>query len=703
MASRSTLIAATLALMISAAVPVAVSAKTDSLPVGRCVNMGNHLEAPSEVEWGGKKIEAADMDRIARAGFQTIRLPVRWSTRASATAPYTIEPAFMKRVKTVVADARNAGLNVILDSHHFEEIHKDPSAANIARLAGMWKQIAAEFAKEPEANLWFEIENEPHEKFNDSNLLKVLSPALAEIRKSNPTRPVIIGGEFWSGINSLKSLKLPDDPNIVPTFHYYDPFDFTHQGATWVDNPPKMGRAYGSAADQKLLQDDVQKIRDYTERTGKTPFMGEFGANNPIPLNDRVKYQKTVRQAFDAVGIGMCAWGYTNTFPLWDQQTGKWVPGMLDAMGLKEQEPPIGVGAGTGSKQATPELQMLDDATPGTLINDPTRLDWAIFGTGQTSKVVKSPDIPGGGAALQITIPRAGATLYENGTNAPIDSVIKAGTDITALFWARATKSAASDGKGRIGVRFQQNVAPYAGFGDTTLLIGNEWKQYEVTARADRDISMGQAVMGFQLSGAKQTIEIGQTIIVSGAKSILSQQTSIASAIDLHPKLVGKGEVITDYSKQDWPIFGAGETHKTVPAKEVPGGQAVQFSIAAAGANPYDIGLSIPVTKRIEEGKILILAVLARTVSAETPDGKGKIGVRVQDNAPPYPGFAENTISIGPNWGLYQLRTQARMTIEAGKGAVGVHIAGAKQVIEIGQVYLLDTSAVSVSDVAPAN
>lgn len=326
------------ALLLGAMASSSALAKTDSLPVGRCVNMGNHLEAPSEGEWGGKKIDTADFQRIAKAGFKTIRLPVRWATRADVEAPYTIDPVFMKRVKTVVADARKAGLNVILNSHHFEDLHKDPSPANIARLAGMWKQIAAEFAAEPEAHLWFEIENEPHDNFNDSNLLEVLSPALAEIRKTNPTRPVIIGGEFWSGINSLKTLKLPDDPNIVPTFHYYDPFNFTHQGATWVDNPPPMGRAYGTAEDRQLLKDDVEKIRAYIKRTGKTPFMGEFGANGPIPLADRVKYQKDVRVAFDKVGIGMCAWGYTNTFPLWDQKTKKWVPGMLDAMGLPEKK-----------------------------------------------------------------------------------------------------------------------------------------------------------------------------------------------------------------------------------------------------------------------------------------------------------------------------------------------------------------------------
>jgi endoglucanase len=311
-------------------------AKTDSLPVGRCVNMGNSLEAPSEGEWGGKKIDAADFQRIAAAGFNTIRLPVRWATRADETPPYAIEPAFMKRVKQAVGEARAAGLNVILNSHHFEALHKDPNDANIARLAAMWSQISAEFAAEPDAHLWFEIENEPHDKFNDSNLLKVLTPALAAIRKTNPTRAVIIGGEFWSGINSLKTLKLPDDPNVVPTFHYYDPFDFTHQGATWVDPSPPMGRVFGNEQDIAALVQAVKDVRAYIARTGKTPFMGEFGANEKITTEERVAYQRTVRVAFDNIGIGMCAWGYTNTFPLWDQAAQNWVPGMRAAMGLPE-------------------------------------------------------------------------------------------------------------------------------------------------------------------------------------------------------------------------------------------------------------------------------------------------------------------------------------------------------------------------------
>lgn len=312
--------------------PAPAAPGTDALPVGRCINMSNHLEPPNEGDFG-RPIAEDDFQIIARAGFTTIRLPVRWSGHAGRRAPYTIDAAFMKRVQHVVALARAAGLNVILNDHGFDAVQRAP-ATHRARLAGLWAQVARAFASEPTAHLWFEIENEPHDKLTNANLLETLNPALAAIRKSNPDRPVIIGGDFWSGIDSLATLTLPDDPNIVPTFHYYEPFFFTHQGAGWVDPVPPVGRVYGTAADKARLAGDVAKLGAYIARTGKTPFMGEFGAYESIPVAQRVTYQKAVRVAFDALGIGMCAWGYANTFALYDDHTKTWIPGMLDAMGL---------------------------------------------------------------------------------------------------------------------------------------------------------------------------------------------------------------------------------------------------------------------------------------------------------------------------------------------------------------------------------
>lgn len=304
------------------------------IPVGRCINMGNHLEPPDEGAWG-RRIAADDFAIIAAAGFNTVRLPVRWSGHAATTAPYAIDAGFMARVRQVVAAARAAHLNIIVDDHNFDALFVDPDG-NRDRLAGLWRQVAVAFANEPREHVWFEIENEPHDKLTNANLVETLSPALAAIRASNPDRPVVIGGEFWSGINSLASLSLPTDDNIVPTFHYYDPFAFTHQGAKWVSPSPPPGRIYGDAGDRAALAADVEKVRAYIARTGKTPFLGEFGSIDSLPVAQRAAYQKSVRAAFDAVGIGSCAWAYTNTFPLYDSAAKAWLPGMRDAMGLPE-------------------------------------------------------------------------------------------------------------------------------------------------------------------------------------------------------------------------------------------------------------------------------------------------------------------------------------------------------------------------------
>jgi LysM repeat protein len=349
--------------------------------------------------------------------------------------------------------------------------------------------------------------------------------------------------------------------------------------------------------------------------------------------------------------------------------------------------------------QPNPELQALDDALPGILINDPTRLDWDIFGTGQTSKPVKGNDIPGGKAAVQISVPKAGATLYEIGANVPITPAIKSGSDVVVAFYARTVSAGTADGMGRIGVRFQQNAAPYSGFGDTTLLIEKEWKLYQVAAKANLDIPKGQAIVSYQLSGAKQVIEIGQTIIVSGATSLTTKSSkSVQSATtDLLPQLQGKGKLISNPTNKDWAVYGAGETHSTIPSPNIPGtgGTALLVKTAAAAANPYEIGAVVPITDSIAEGDIILVAVLARTSPGSAADGVSKLGIRVQANEPPYPGFGDNTLTLGPNWRLLQIKTQAQTAIAAGKGVLGLHFGGAAQSIEVGQVYVINTSLLS--------
>ena len=129
--------------------------------LGRGVNMGNALDAPNEGDWG-VVIKDAYFDSIKNAGFQSIRLPVRWSAHAEAQQPYTIDETFMLRVIHVVNTALQKGLSVILDMHHFNELMADPSAQT-ERFLNIWEQIAKRFKHYPD-RLVFEILNEPNDQ-----------------------------------------------------------------------------------------------------------------------------------------------------------------------------------------------------------------------------------------------------------------------------------------------------------------------------------------------------------------------------------------------------------------------------------------------------------------------------------------------------------------------------------------------------------
>ncbi len=503
------------------------------LPVGTCINMGNSLEPEQEGSWGGKDISKEDFERIRAAGFDTVRIPVRWYNKSLSDAPYTVDPDWMARVVEVVDWALEAELNVILNSHHFEPIYEDP-LGTAPWHGGVWKQIADQFADYPEETLWFELENEPHDNFDDSNLLETLAPALAAVRASNPTRAVIYGGEEWSGVNSLATLELPDDPNIYATFHYYDPFAFTHQGASWTaPNIPPPGRKFGSDADRAALAADVEKVRAYIARTGKVPFMGETGAYDlHVSTPERVEYHRAVTEAFAPTGIGICMWAYANTYPFFDRESGQWLEGLRDAVGLEEPgyervpqtaTPAASAPAGRGKKpqgrKIPAGLADFEIQLPGWLLNDPTSLEWQTYGPYLRTKAVMDESIPGGGAATQFEVRQPGES-WSAGANVPLIADIEEGRRLVIGFWARAVNSEVPDGSGQIAVRFQANSDPYPGFGDQTLKIGSEWQFYEVSAVADRNIRRKDAIVAMQMGSVKQTVEIGQTIVLVGATSI---------------------------------------------------------------------------------------------------------------------------------------------------------------------------------------
>ena len=298
-------------------------------PVKRCVNMGNALESTYEGEWG-YTIRERDFHTIAKAGFDTVRIPVRWDEHISERPPYTIDPARMQRVIDVVGQAQGAGLGVVLDVHHYRDLMADVTPKDAAKFLAIWDQIARAFAAAP-PTVYFELLNEPTDA-DMGELNELYARALQIIRRTNPTRAVMMGGNRWNSLDTLGDVRFPRDPYLVATYHDYGPHNFTHQGASWDDNPPPLGTKWGSRQDWAEMKDVVSRARAFQDRTGLPVFVGEFGVIDEVPDNQRAHWIKARRIAMEEAGLSWCVWDFSAAFSSYDMSTESWKPQILDAL-----------------------------------------------------------------------------------------------------------------------------------------------------------------------------------------------------------------------------------------------------------------------------------------------------------------------------------------------------------------------------------
>lgn len=300
----------------------------------RCVNMGNSLENAKASKWGGGgNISPTDFARIKAKGFDTVRVPIRWNDYTGPGPDYAIEPAFADYVKEIVDSALDNDLNVILNIHHFHELMDDPEG-EFPKFEALWQQIAVQFADYPD-DLWFEFLNEPSKALKGELMQYAQQSAVDIIRKTNPDRVIILGGEFWSNFRQIDTNIAPPDANIVYTFHYYEPFDFTHYLAEWTKpNMPDTPRGWGSVQDRADLSAAVATVTSYRDQVSRPVFLGEFGAYTSLDHDDRMRWIAAVRSEMDAAEIPWCLWAYANTFPVYNANAAQWDSDTVSALGL---------------------------------------------------------------------------------------------------------------------------------------------------------------------------------------------------------------------------------------------------------------------------------------------------------------------------------------------------------------------------------
>lgn len=300
--------------------------------LGRGVNMGNAFEAPRDANWG-MTIEPGYFSIIKAAGFDSVRIPVRWNAYAATEPPYAIEPEFAAKVDRAVDAALAAGLNVVLNIHHYDELYADPPAHH-DRFVALWSQIASRY-KDRGPSLYFELLNEPHDKLDDAAWNRLIPPALAAVRETNPERFVVIGPASWNSHRNLPKLQLPDaDRRIIVTFHYYLPFQFTHQGASWAQGADRwLGTRWtGSDEERKALHADLDAAASWAKDHDRPLYLGEFGAYSRADMDSRARWSAAVARAAESRGMSWAYWEFGAGFGVYDRDANAWRAPLKEAL-----------------------------------------------------------------------------------------------------------------------------------------------------------------------------------------------------------------------------------------------------------------------------------------------------------------------------------------------------------------------------------
>jgi len=319
--------------------PVTVSPR-----FSRGVNFSGWFETDSAQGINFSKYIEQDFADVKKMGADVIRLPVKMHSMAGNAPDYKLDPLLLRLLDMAVNWAEKYGLYIIIDNHSFHPVNR--TADDVDKiLLPVWMQIAQRY-KDRSDYIVYEILNEPH-GISDRRWGEVQGMAIDAIRKIDQKHAIIVGGTDFNSIGKLSALPRYSDPNLIYTFHFYDPHIFTHQGATWGEpslaslagipfpyDRSKMPRTpsnlrgtwvesalgdYQRSSSAQTLNATLDRVVDFSKERNVPVFCGEFGVyliNSR--QDDRVRWYEFVTDALDRRKIARTSWDYFGGFGIFN-------------------------------------------------------------------------------------------------------------------------------------------------------------------------------------------------------------------------------------------------------------------------------------------------------------------------------------------------------------------------------------------------
>ena len=351
---------------VSTAIPVDYTAgRIMNATLGRGINLGNSWESTGSDDSGwGNPIRDTDFAVIKAAGFNSVRIPVQWHQDADKTT-HTVSPTRLQGVMEDIQLAIANGLAVVVNFHHYSDINcyggagtrYNPETKKMekctydvakfqeekAHFLGMWTQLATALNVFPDNMLVLEILNEP--TIPSAALVDTLmNEAYTVIRAAAPGKTIMFEANNYSKFYQLQTLHLPLDGNIIFSGHYYEPYQYSHQGLGYNCKGDLM-KANNAKSDFAGFVKDAKKLYPDIDGVNHIPMnMGEFGIaggagsacpsdSTPSEAGKAEWAQKTAQVAW-SYGISFHYWSFgpTTGFEAFNIYKETWYPGFPQAL-----------------------------------------------------------------------------------------------------------------------------------------------------------------------------------------------------------------------------------------------------------------------------------------------------------------------------------------------------------------------------------
>ena len=285
-----------------------------------------------------------------KLGFDHVRLPLDevqlWNPDG------TREPDAWDLLDHALDWAEAEDLRVVCDLHilrsHFFDQQETPALytdpAELDKFCRLWRDLAPFLARRSPDSVAMEILNEAVAR-DPADWNRVSGAAFAAIRGAAPDHTIVLGSNWYCMCATFPELAVPDDPNKILTFHFYNPMCVTHHGAEWTpigawkgpiaypgrpfpggiptDLPPQLRERMAAsdvAWNQDKMLEELAAPLAKVAGTSTPLFCGEFGVHDRAPLEVRKAWLRDARDAFEKHGIGWAVWDWKGVFGVVDRQ-----------------------------------------------------------------------------------------------------------------------------------------------------------------------------------------------------------------------------------------------------------------------------------------------------------------------------------------------------------------------------------------------